>query len=108
MDQLCKKFEETVNKKNKGGGAREQSRRLPRATAAALELNRHLAGAGLDALEQHLAEQDFLLSDEFSLTDIIVGWTINWSRKSGLLETRPALQSYLARLFDRPQVAMTW
>jgi glutathione S-transferase len=78
------------------------------ATAAALELNRHLAGAGLDALEQHLAEQDFLLSDEFSLTDIIVGWTINWSRKSGLLETRPALQSYLARLFDRPQVAMTW
>ena len=78
------------------------------ATAAALELNRHLAGAGLDALEQHLAEQDFLLSDEFSLTDIVVGWTINWSRKSGLLETRPALQSYLARLFDRPQVAMTW
>ena len=78
------------------------------ATAAALELNRHLAGAGLDALEQHLAEQEFLLSDEFSLTDIIVGWTINWSRKSGLLETRPALQSYLARLFDRPQVAMTW
>ena len=78
------------------------------ATAAALELNRHLAGAGLDALEQHLAEQDFLLSDQFTLADIIVGWTINWSRKSGLLETRPALQSYLARLFDRPQVAMTW
>jgi glutathione S-transferase len=78
------------------------------ATAAALELNRHLAGAGLDALEQHLAKQDFLLSEQFSLADIIVGWTINWSRKSGLLETRPALQSYLAKLFDRPQAAMTW
>ena len=78
------------------------------ARAAALELNRHLAGAGLDALEQHLAKQDFLLNEQFSLTDIIVGWTINWSRKSGLLETRPALQSYLAKLFDRPQAAMTW
>lgn len=78
------------------------------ATAAALELNRHLAGAGLDALEQHLAKQDFLINEHFSLTDIIVGWTINWSRKSGLLETRPALQSYLAKLFERPQAAMTW
>ena len=78
------------------------------ARAAALELNRHLAGAGLDALEQHLAKQDFLINEHFSLTDIIVGWTINWSRKSGLLETRPALQSYLAKLFDRPQAAMTW
>ena len=78
------------------------------ARAAALELNRHLAGAGLDALEQHLAKQDFLINEHFSLTDIIVGWTINWSRKSGLLETRPALQSYLAKLFERPQAAMTW
>tara|TARA_Y100000991_G_scaffold211602_1_gene194404 strand:+ start:353 stop:955 length:603 start_codon:yes stop_codon:yes gene_type:complete len=78
------------------------------ATAAALELNRHLAGAGLDVLEQHLAKQDCLLDEQFSLTDIIVGWTINWSRKSGLLETRPALQTYLAKLFERPQVAMVW
>ena len=77
-------------------------------TAAALELNRHLAGAGLDVLEQHLAKQDCLLDEQFSLTDIIVGWTINWSRKSGLLETRPALQTYLAKLFERPQVAMVW
>ena len=39
------------------------------ATAAALELNRNLAGAGLDALEQHLAKQDFLLNEQFlSLT----------------------------------------
>ncbi len=71
-------------------------------TAAALALNRQLAGAGLDVLEQHLTDQHFIL------TDIIVGWTTNWSRKSGLLESRPALQSYLARLFDRPHVALTW
>ncbi|MEC8347614.1 MAG: glutathione S-transferase family protein [Pseudomonadota bacterium] len=77
-------------------------------TVAALALNRQLAAAGLDVLEQHLSDQDFILGKQFALTDIIVGWTTNWSRKTGLLESRPALQSYLARLFDRPHIALTW
>ena len=77
-------------------------------TAAALALTRQLAAAGLEVLEQHLTDQRFILGEQFSLTDIIVGWTANWSRKSGLLESRPALQSYLARLFDRPHIALTW
>ena len=74
----------------------------------ALPMNQMVATAGLAVLEQHLAHQDFLLGDKFSLTDIIVGWTINWSRKSGLLDTCPALQQYLTRLFDRQNIALSW
>ena len=71
-------------------------------------VNLELAEAGQRVLEQHLSARPFLLGDTFTLADIIVGWTVNWGRKAGLLEARPELQEYLSRLFARPQTALQW
>ncbi len=73
----------------------------------AITTNQQLAAAGLDVLAQQLSNQQFLLGDAFSLTDIIVGWTVNWARKASLLKSRPALQHYLERLFAREHCALT-
>ncbi len=53
-------------------------------------------------MEAALGEADYLVDDAFSVTDIIVGYTINWGRRQGLLETLPNLRGYLDRLFERP------
>lgn len=73
----------------------------------AKKMNTGLASAGLEMLDQHLSRQPFLLGDDFSLTDIIVGWTVNWGRKAELLTSLPALQAYLARLHERPHCKLS-
>lgn len=56
-------------------------------------------------LNDVLSEQDYLVEDRFTVTDIIVGWTVNWGRRQGLLQDLTGLQAYLERLFERPNCA---
>jgi glutathione S-transferase len=56
-------------------------------------------------LNDVLSHQDYLVEDRFTVTDIIVGWTVNWGRRQGLLAGFPGLQAYLERLFERPNCA---
>jgi glutathione S-transferase len=79
-----------------------------KSSAFAKKLNLDCAFAGLNVLENHLSKDLYLLGDSFTLTDIIVGWTINWGRKSGLLDSSPSLNAYLNRLFARPNIALEW
>ena len=53
-------------------------------------------------LDKVLADKDYLIADKFSVTDILVGFTLNWGNGVGLLEKSPNLQKYLARLKERP------
>ncbi len=53
-------------------------------------------------LEGILGSVDYLVGDRFSITDIIVGFTVSWADMQHLLEELPNLQSYLARLKERP------
>ncbi|MEM7249921.1 MAG: glutathione S-transferase family protein [Pseudomonadota bacterium] len=57
---------------------------------------------GAEVLNEALNGSDFLVGGRFSVTDIVVGWTVNWGRRAGQLEGLDHLHQYLGRLFDRP------
>jgi glutathione S-transferase len=54
------------------------------------------------ALEKHLTDHSYMVADQFSVTDILVGFTLNWGNGAGLLKDYPQLLSYLERLKARP------
>ncbi len=53
-------------------------------------------------LDKFLASADYLVGNKFSVTDILVGFTIDWGNLAGLLERTPNLQKYLKRLKEKP------
>ena len=57
-------------------------------------------------LESVLAKTDYLVGNRFSVTDILVGFTLNWGKGAGLLEKFPNLQNYLDRLKKRPHCTL--
>ncbi|HHZ67277.1 MAG TPA: glutathione S-transferase family protein [Rhodospirillales bacterium] len=69
--------------------------------AAVLPINTEEIIAGLAVLENTLNETPYLTGSNFSVTDIIVGFTVNWARSAGHLETFPVLSAYLERLHER-------
>ena len=57
-------------------------------------------------LDRVMADKDYLVGNRFSVTDILVGFTLNWGDAVGLLEHTPNLQAYLARLKQRPHCTL--
>ena len=57
-------------------------------------------------LDKALENTDYLVGNRFSVTDILVGFTVNWGNLMGLLERAPNLQKYLARLKERPDCTL--
>ena len=57
-------------------------------------------------LDKVLADSDYLINDRFSVTDLLVGFTVNWGKGVGLLEEAPNLQRYLGRLKERPHCTL--
>jgi len=53
-------------------------------------------------LSQTLAGKSFLLGEQFSAADVMVGSTLAWANFMGLLEPYPVLQDYVKRLSARP------
>jgi glutathione S-transferase len=62
--------------------------------------------SGLKAVDAALSSADFLVGNKFSVADIIVGWTINWARRSDLLDEYKSLSEYLSRLFQREHCSL--
>lgn len=62
----------------------------------------HAAGV----LEKVLGSTDYLVGNRFSVTDILVGFTLNWGKGAGLLEGSSNLQNYLGRLKQRPHCTL--
>jgi glutathione S-transferase len=57
-------------------------------------------------LNDVFADEEYLIGGEFSVSDIILGWSINWARRMGYLDDFPHLQSYVARLLQREHCAL--
>ena len=74
--------------------------------SAGLEQNAEMFKRSTSVLDAHLAEHDYLVEDRFTVTDIIVGWCLNWGRRQGLLGECPALGRYLERLMTRPYCSL--
>lgn len=61
-----------------------------------------------DLLEDVLRVQPYLLGDDFSVADVIVGSNLNWARRVGLLHGREPLEGYVQRLLARPAARRVW
>lgn len=57
-------------------------------------------------LDKVMADSDYLINNRFSVTDILVGFTVGWGNGAGLLEKLPNLQNYLERLKERPHCTL--
>jgi glutathione S-transferase len=53
------------------------------------------------ALEEVLGRTAYLVEGRFTVTDIIVGYTINFGHEQGLVSEFPNLRAYLKRLYQR-------
>jgi glutathione S-transferase len=68
-----------------------------------LEDARERAVSGFEYLEESIGDSDYLVGDDFTAADIMMGFTLVAATVLGLLDARyPRLQSYLARLQARP------
>ncbi len=68
-----------------------------------LEDARSRATMGLDFLVEQLGDDTYLLGEEFSAADIMMGFTLEAATLLGLLgDEYPSLQAYLERLRARP------
>ena len=57
----------------------------------------------IDALESALEGQRFLLGEEFSAADVMMGYSLALAERVGVLgEAHPNVVAYLARLASRP------
>lgn len=68
---------------------------------AVVEPNTEEFKNGAVVLNDVLGKSPYLVGDKFSVTDIVVGWTVNWGRRQGLLDEYANLHAYLQRLFAR-------
>ena len=75
--------------------------------SAGLEQNVAMFKRSALVLDAHLAQHDYVVEDRFTVTDIIVGWCVNWGRRQELLGECPALVRYMQRLLARPLCALT-
>ena len=57
-------------------------------------------------LDKALESTGYLVGNKFSVTDILVGFTVNWGSLAGLIEHTPNLQKYLTRLKERPDCTL--
>jgi glutathione S-transferase len=55
-----------------------------------------------DVIANGLAGRPFLLGEQFSAADVMIGSTLAWSQFMGLLNGRQALLEYVQRLSSRP------
>ena len=61
------------------------------------------AASGLEFLENHFGSGPWLLGDNFTAADIMMGFTLLAAQAVGVLDERfPVTTAYLARLLERP------
>ncbi len=69
---------------------------------AIIEQNNEMFLLAATALDKALGDTDYLVGNKFSVTDIIVGLTVNWGNSQGLIGDLPNLLRYRERLHERP------
>lgn len=75
-----------------------EAERIP----AVAESRRQRFAQVAEAITHALGERPYILGDEFSAADILVGGNLIWANAFGLLAGHPQLQAYIGRLTARP------
>lgn len=61
----------------------------------------------LETLERGLERGPWLLGDRFTMADLLVGGTLRWMLRFGLIDARPTFQAYAERLGARPALKVS-
>ncbi len=69
---------------------------------AAIADARERARKAAVVVESALSRGAYLLGDEFTIADVVVGSCLIWGKAIGALEGLPAVEAYVARLKERP------
>jgi len=69
---------------------------------AAMEEGRARFRKAAAVLEPVLADRPYVLGQEFSVADVVLGSILSWGRALGALGGLPAIEAYVARLKERP------
>ena len=73
---------------------------------ALFEQNAKAYVSAVKVLDKVLQDTDYLVGNRFSVTDILVGFIVNWGNAAKLLGKSPNLQKYLERLKQRPHCTL--
>ena len=65
------------------------------------------AKKALAVYDAHLADNDYMVGNKFSVTDIITGFAINWARRAGHMNEFGNVLAYNERLLARPLCPLT-
>lgn len=66
-----------------------------------LEPNAKEFRKGAAVANDALAKNDYIINDAFSVTDIIMSFSLNWARRAGLTAEFDAINTYLDRILAR-------
>lgn len=73
------------------------------APARLVEDAKSRAASGLEFLEQGLGDESYVVGDDFTAADIMLGFTLVAAQVLGILDDRfPRINAYLGRLLARP------
>lgn len=75
-------------------------------TKALFEQNNQAFKHAAGVLDRVMSDTDYLVGNRFTMTDLLVGFTLNWGKGAGLLEECPNLLKYLDRLKERPHCTL--
>jgi glutathione S-transferase len=75
----------------------------PRRVPAVLEQDAAEGRKSLEVLDAHLAETPFLVGGRFTVTDIIVGFAVNWARRLGWPAGLADCLAYNERILAMPK-----
>lgn len=69
--------------------------------------NKREAKKALKSFEIHLGQNEFMVGNRFSVTDVIVAYTLNWAEKARVLkDDYPNITAYLEKMRARPACAL--
>jgi glutathione S-transferase len=71
-------------------------------SAAVVEESKKKFGEIARVLTRALSGKEFILGDQFSAADVLIGSMLVWAKPLGLLEEQPVLGAYTARIEARP------
>jgi glutathione S-transferase len=75
-----------------------EDKRVPQDVPLAREDFTHMAAI----LERHMEGRSFIVGDAVTAADCVSAYLIDWANEQGLIEGKPNLQAYLARMYARP------
>jgi len=55
--------------------------------------------------EAHMRGRTYVVGDHFTVCDIVAAYTLDWGHEAGLLGDCPQLQTYMERMYQRPNAA---